>query len=389
MSRRFDERVDHVRRFVDRLFGDIDATVASVVADGWPEAMVRRGFEMHRHTWDVDALRVAFEAEVSAFGGPGALEQFVADGSGRRLRLVRPESITHIWPALPGAGLMPVLYGALLGVPQRVRPSSRGRHFAEHVVDLWPSEGSPLALVEDEQAWATSEVIVVSGSDQTLVEVRRLAEENRSPKRLVVTGYGHRVSLAVVVDHDELDLARTAASLATDVVMWHQQGCFSARAVLFRGADERLEELGAALGQAIAVREEQLDAAELDAAQLSQRAQAKGVAEFTAKVWGEGIGWAQRVDGPFAGEQVAPHVVTLHSVESLDALEAAVDVPSTQLQGVALEAAKSTHDGWAQALARLGATRVCAPGRLQAPPAGWLHDGRPNVLEWLRVVIDG
>ena len=43
-----------------------------------------------------------------------------------------PRSITHVWPALPGAGVTPVLLAAQLGIEhQSIRPSSRGRHFAE------------------------------------------------------------------------------------------------------------------------------------------------------------------------------------------------------------------------------------------------------------------
>ena len=369
-----------IRIFIDRLFGDLDATVESIVADGWPEAMVQAGFALHRRTWDVEALVAAFEAELAGFGGVEALEGFVKGPADRHIKLVRPESVVHIWPALPGAGLTPVLFGALLGVPQWVRPSSRGRGFAEHVASIWPEELPSLEVLGPDEAWSFADVVVVSGSDETVAEVRRQAPSAQ------VTGYGHRVSFAVVVDGDGVDLADVAAGLATDVVMWHQKGCFSARGALFCGSEERLEAFGELFGEAIAREEKRLDATQLEQTELARRAQARGVAEFTSTLWGDGVGWAQRADRPFAGEQVAAHVLTVHRVASLAELDEAVSVPPGQLQGAALCAPSSVRDAWADTLAGLGVTRVCVPGELQAPPAGWLHDGRPNVLGWLRAV---
>ncbi len=369
-----------IRKFVGRIFGELDRTIEAVVADGWPEPMVRAGFELHRKTWEVDALVAAVEAELAGFGGVASLDGFVEDSAGRRVKLERPESIVHIWPALPGAGLTPVLFGALLGVPQWIRPSSRGRRLAELVGELWPDDLASLQVLGSDEAWSFGDVTVVSGSDETVAEVRRQAGG-------AVTGYGHRVSFAVVVDGEGVDLDEVAEKLATDVVLWHQTGCFSARGVLFCGSQERLEAFGELLGSAIDAEEARLGAKALDQDELAQRAQARGVAEFTSSLWGSGVGWAQLVDGPFAGERVAAHVVTLHRVESVDALAEAVSVPRGQLQGVALAAPAGQRKLWSEALAKLGATRICLPGELQAPPAGWLHDGRANVLGWLRGVM--
>jgi hypothetical protein len=38
----------------------------------------------------------------------------------------------------------------------------------------------------------------------------------------------------------------------------------------------------------------------------------------------------------------------------------------------------------AAALASLGVSRICAPGRLQAPPLAWRHDGQPVLLPLAR-----
>ena len=387
----YSQRLGAVRAFVDGLFADQDALVEAVVGDGWPEQMVREGFSLHRQTWTADDLDQALRAELSGLGGAAALEHFVEDPAGCRVRLERPKSVVHIWPALPGAGLTPVLFGALVGASQWIRPSSRGRNFARQVADVWQQaagKGAPeINLLAPDDDWTFGEVIVISGSDETVSEVRRRARVAAGARRTVVTGYGHRVSFAVVVDDEKLDVDEVAARLATDTVLWHQTGCFSPRAVVFCGSKRRLEIFGKALGDAIGRAEQRLGATELDRGQLAGRAQTRGVAEFTTTVWGDGIGWVQKIDGPFSGERIAAHTLGLHRIESIDELAEEVEVPSTQLQGVALQAPDAGFERWAAALAELGATRVCRPGRLQAPPAGWPHDGRPNVLEWLRATV--
>jgi hypothetical protein len=391
------ERVESLREFIARIFAEDEtsdsdelsgfgAMLAAVVADGWPEAMARAGLELHRETWRVDELSRAIEAELGALGGIAALES----GAGP-YRIIKPESIVHIWPALPGAGLTPVLFGALLGVPQWVRPSRRGRNFAEFVARYWPTEIAPLKLLQPDDSWRFADVVVVSGSDETVAHIRRRVEDDSDDDSsgipTIVTGYGHRVSFAVVVDGEGVELQQTAAKIAFDTVMWHQMGCFSPRAVLFKGSPARLEELGARLGEAIAAEESRLDARELNSAELARRAQALGVAEFTTTIWGSGVGWVQICEDEFRGERVSAHTLTLHPLESLERLDEVLAVAPQHIQGVALQAPDDEYERWAQALSKAGATRICAPGKLQAPPAGWPHDGRPNTLEWLRATL--
>ena len=88
------------RAVVDGLWADKERLVESVVDDGWPEKMVRAGFQRHRRTWDVEELAESVEAELS-----------VASAVSGQYRLVWPRRVHHVWPALPGAGMTPVLMG--------------------------------------------------------------------------------------------------------------------------------------------------------------------------------------------------------------------------------------------------------------------------------------
>lgn len=360
-------RRSETRQFVDALWAHERELVDAIVADGWPESMVQAGLKMHRQSWDVDALAESLKTELRG----------VAES--RHHRLVWPTWVHHIWPALPGAGVGPVLVAMLLGIPQRVRPSRRGMAFARYFADL-----AGLELIEPGEDYNDADLVVVSGHDDTVEAVRRA----KKPGGRVV-GYGHRVSLALVIDDPSgsVALSTIARKIASDVVMWHQQGCFSVRAVLFCGSHERRRHFCRHLAEQIAEREKVWAADDPGDAELAARAQALGVAEMRGEVWCQGVGYVRAADTPFDGEHEAIHSVTVHSVDDAGALAQAVDVAPDQLQGVAIAGAWRRHrQRWIAALARLGATRVAPAGALQSPPATWWHDGQPNALSWARMV---
>lgn len=387
-------RISFVRRLVESLFTRFEETVEAVVADGWPEAMVRRGFMLHRRTWDVDALCEALEQELRGVGGVGALERFSDAGGTATLssRVFPPRAMVHLWPALPGAGLSPVLFGWLLGARQIVRPSSRGTYFAQLLLERCREldhQGRPMLELELgalDKRWKELDAVIASGSDETLLMLREFLDHPPHRGRPTLLGYGHRVSFGVVVDDGTPQAFEIARDFATDIVMWHQLGCFSARAMIFCGPHQRARQFAAALGAAIAEAERALDARQLDEATLARRAQARGVAELLGTLHGDGVGWVQLANSPWYGDTVSAHTVTLHTLSSLGELHHALKVPPHQLQGVALHAPPQARAAWREALARRGVTRICAPGALQSPHAGWMHDSIPNTLDLLRIV---
>ena len=359
-------------RFIDDLFDRSDAMIDAVTTDGWPAPMVREGVRLHRRTWDVDVIHAQLERELDAL-------------LGEDVHLTPPDHVVHIWPTLPGAGLTPVLYGALLGVDQSIRPASEAGRFADVVAEVWQSvDGLPrLDLLDATDDWTFGDVVVVSGTDETLREVRDELDEKRGPRAVTMTGYGHRVSFGVVPDPTAIDLEETALAFGRDTVLWHQTGCFSLRGVLVGGPEGAGRDFAERLGAAIAQWEERLDARPDDPGIIARRTQAHNAADFEGRALGDGFGWAELTDEPFRGDVPAPHVVTCHAIDGPDDLAERVDLPAHHLQGVAL--ANSDDRGrWVDALTALGATRICEPGALQTPPGDWLHDGRPNVLGWIR-----
>lgn len=381
-----------VRQLVDSLYEHHDETVQAIMADGWPEPMVREGLAMHRRTWKVDALEESLERELAGFGGLRALRHFANPGGQHDVsaRLFAPKKMIHIWPALPGAGLTPVLMGWLLGAQQIVRPSSRGRYFAELLhtrsKEILGSKDDEFELLfgAPDDRWRQAEALIASGSDETIAALRKFLDRPGHRGRPTLIGYGHRVSFGVLVDDGSHTAFEQAAQFATDAVMWHQMGCFSARAIVFCGTHARSTEFAERLGAEIALCEERLDARKLDEASMASRAQARGVAELMGHVHGHGTGWAQPRNTPWYGDTVSPHTLTVHTISDVHELPQIIKVPTHQLQGAALYTTPHVRRTWCEALAALGVTRICAPGMLQSPSPSWLHDGQPNVLDLLR-----
>ncbi|MEZ4458628.1 MAG: acyl-CoA reductase [bacterium] len=322
-------RLVTARGWVTRLLSS--EAIAAVVADGWPEPMVHAGFRLHEHTWNVDAIIREIQRENVPV---------------ERL----PRHVQHVWPALPGAGVTPLLYSYLVGVPRNTfRPSRRGTNFGTLAQEV--------GLERQDEIYA--DVVVASGSDDTIAALQKLNHAR-------VVGYGHRVSIALA---SKLD----AVGHAADVVMWHQQGCFSLRGIVFVGSDHDARTFCAALAEQIAEHENCWDARPGELG-LGQRAQALGVAEFTSEVFLAHYGFVTLSAQPLDGAWRAPHAVQVVRVERAEQITSAVAIARHHVQGVSIDDERFRDVAW-----RLGATRVCRPGSLQAPEPEWQHDGLPNV----------
>lgn len=324
--------------WVERLLS-ADA-IHAAVQDGWPEKMVRAGFKLHQYTWDVDAI--------------------VADV--RRNSSLPVDSVAHIWPALPGSGVTPVLYAAAAGVPnQMVRASSRLQHFTRYAVESAPF----LELAQD--GWTNADVVVVSGSDET---VNAVSAEVLETTRVV--GYGHRVSLAIVESGQDV-----AREVAHDIVMWHQQGCFSVRALVFIGRENEATEFARELAAEIARWEGAWDT-QPTPAMATIRHQARGTAELLTEVFGSGFGFTCLGTGSVSADAPAPHSVRVFPMNSFEEALNAISIPQAQRQGVSLSCEETHRTNCSERLIETGFTLVCRAGELQKPPATWPHDGRPN-----------
>lgn len=252
---------------------------------------------------------------------------------------------------------------------------------AEHVaVVTWPGGADELEDLATERAT----IVSVYGSDGA---VDALMRRCRFPTRFL--GYGHRVSFGVLGPQDAAigpaSLRRRAEEIALDAAAYDQRGCMSPH-VLFvsRAAPWTADEVGKALAEwGFPAAEERMPRGRLSTEVAAGIQQARGVAEFTCRVY----------ESPTALTIVhdetrfvpSPGGRTLHVVPytTVDDLLTALRPLAGAISVVGLQHATAGRSTLIHALGRLGVRRVTRLGRMQRPL--WLrdHDGRPRIGDWV------
>lgn len=226
-----------------------------------------------------------------------------------------------------------------------------------------------------------ADAVLAYGSDATIAAV--LAAR---PGRLTLAG-GHRES-AVVLFRDALDrpgaAPRLARAIARDAAVYDQSGCLSPQVVLVEeGAAVSPADLARHLALALVAAERDLPPGPVP---LPDAAVARLFLEDSRLLARAGGGLVLPPSGPVPPAVVllpglparpAPgfrvlQVVPFRGVPDLPALLPAL---AGRLQGLAVAGDRRRL---AAALARAPAyrpCRLCAPGRLQSPPAGWPENG--------------
>ncbi|MBW2272865.1 MAG: hypothetical protein JRG96_06315 [Deltaproteobacteria bacterium] len=362
---------------------------------GFHPETVRAGLELGLSHWSGDALRAVVAGELG-FGAtaPPAYPRRGATACGFPLTSVL------LAGSIPMPTLLSLLLPLVLGSPVLAKPASRDPVTADLVAaslaEIDPLLGRCVALNtfshDDEAAAAlffASECVVATGSDETLA---RVATRVAPPQRLVA--YGHRLSLAVVSGAAMRGdaLRETAAGLATDIALWDQLGCLSPLVVFVEG-----EHAGAALAdelaRALAAAGRRWPRGDLSTAAAAQIRSERSEAEMRRAAGRalrvhacEELGWTVVLEDD-ASQRPAPlhRFVRVSPVSSRAELLCALQPLAPHLAGVALAGFGGETRELSRALLDLGASRVCAPGRLQAPPLGWHHDGQPLLLPLARL----
>ncbi len=240
------------------------------------------------------------------------------------------------------------------------------------------------------EALLAADCVSATGGDASIAA---LAARVRPPRRFIPSG--HRLSVAALGPAALAGAALDAAAdgLALDVALWDQLGCLSPLAVYaVGGSDTSADRLAERLAHALAGLERRLPRGRPDAAAGAaflcecDAAELRGAADGRTRLLG---GAAQRfavVREADAALRPAPlhRFIRVHPVNDTQTLRAALRPLAPHLAGVAIAGFGSETGAVARSLAELGASRVCRPGELQAPPLAWPHDGRPVLLPLAR-----
>jgi len=420
--------IDAIAQTARDWLDDRDAILSRTAAElepalGLAAGMLERGlgytFEALRH----DALErlVAEQAE-----DPLALERIVSSITDGPRRLLGPDVVLHMLAGnVPGLAVPAVAVALIARSVVVVRDSTRQPLLTARFVDTLAARAPDLAAMIVPVAWRSQggtapsalarhvDRVELYGADDTIARLSGGFEQADVVRR------GTRVSAALVTGDfdDDFDAsaadndARSAAqSIALDVVMYDGLGCLSPSVVVVEGDAARAERFAVALGGALeeierrwprrrrdlrteASRRAFLDAAE--AAELGGRGRlimagsttgAPDVAGATSPVSATGTSWAIRFD-PDGGIECGPgtRCVTVIRTRDRSATLARLRAAVSPLAAVGVASSDAEPATiLVEQLEEVGATIVCAAGRMQAPPIDRDPDGGRRLADLLR-----
>ncbi|HTH46622.1 MAG TPA: acyl-CoA reductase [Candidatus Limnocylindria bacterium] len=389
---------------------------------GFGAATLARGLDGFFRSLTVENLNGLIAQDL---GEGRRLDEFaapMAELRAGRLALARgPELIAHIAAGtLPNSTLTSMVLGLLLKSAQFVKCGRGAVYipwlFAHSLAELEPKMGGCLELANwaggtpdlESALFAEADCITAQGSDETLEDLRR-----RVPGRSRFVGYGHKLSFGFVgMEMMSSYMARKIAErAAADVTAWNQMGCLSPHIFY-------VEDMGATsaegfadlLATALAEREQAEPRGELSPEDAALIAGRRSLHELRAarhaaacdeavttprgaffetpnpatKVWASdgSTAWTVVFEAdPRFHVSCLNRFVYVKPCRNLGEALHHADPQRGRVSTVGLGVTEGRAAELAVQLAHWGVPRVCPLGKMQEPPLGWRHDGRPALGE--------
>jgi hypothetical protein len=392
------ELVDVLGRFGERLLDQEDPLRAQARLwlpreSGLSVPMTDLLLDRMARDWTRPALERLLREE---FPDPRVLEGFRPGPRPDLVRALGPAPAFHVSAGnVPGVGATSVIRSLLVRSPVLLKPG-RGdvvlpvllaRSLAEDDPDLaravavtyWPG-GTPSAV--EEVGLRQARLVVVYGGMETVARLRA-----HLPDTTPLVAYRHRISLGVV-GRSRLksrgEAEAVAAQVAEAVSAYDQAGCVSPHVVWVEdGGAVGPRQWAELLAEAMEVASTRLPAGPKSPV-LAARIQQHRALSAMKEAGGEGPGlWMSpdlawtviyQADGePGAG--CGGRLVRVQTLERLDDLPSLVGDQGPWLQSVAVAADEDRTAELAEALGRIGVSRITTFSRQPWPSAWWTHDG--------------
>lgn len=356
--------------------------------------MIGRVLDRMAADWRAGPLRELLRAEL---GDPRVLDGFrpAPRGHGRTMAM-GPRLATHVFSGnVPGVAVTSIVRSLLVkaatlgktAVGEPLLPALFARAIAEEDAAL----GECLAVTYwhggDEEmeraALEHADAVIVYGGREAVTSLR-----GKAPPEARFLAYGPKLSFGIAA-RDALT-PETAHAAALDASTFDQQGCVSPH--LFyaeEGGPVSPREWAEMVAKEMAAVERELPRGTLSPGEASAIRQLRGHAEFAPALdlhaSAEGTAWTVIYDPEPAFEaSCLNRVVRVKPVASLDDIPPLVRGYGDVLQTVGLTASPDRAATLAEALGRLGASRVAPLGQMAWPPPWWHHDGRPPLRALVR-----
>ncbi len=303
-----------------------------------------------------------------------------------------------------GIGIWDIVFCLLCKTPVLVKPSSDEpilpSLFAQSLARFAPELASAVAVIPFESereelidaAIKESDAVIAYGTDETVQTVKR-----KIPAKVKFIERGHKFSVAIVAE--EFADERTADLLALDISRFDQRGCLSPQVcfVTERGTRGTGHEFGLKLAQALERISDELPTNlhegekasvtqfRLTCEMLGARVLSPPDASWTVVIWDTEHG-TRDTEVKAKWQKVACSARTIHivTVDSLDKVFEELRPLGKFLQGVAVAMDSAEAEQVAEAVGRMGASRICSVGQLQTPPIEWSQDGKHLISELVR-----
>lgn len=232
------------------------------------------------------------------------------------------------------------------------------------------------------------DAVVAFGDDETLATI---ASTLNPTARFVA--YGSKASAGYITREalcSEAAARRIARAAALDLSLYEAEGCLSLHALFAENGGtipvERFAELLADAMRDIAV---DIPPARPDARTSARRAAARDLAAFRtneAVHSNAGAGYLAILNPPFEEPPLfLPQTIGVRAVDDSSRAAEYFERHQIALEALAVTAARADLLALA---ARCRVARVAPFGRLQAPPLGAFHGGRPRIAEFVRWIGD-
>ncbi len=386
---RLADPADPLRQEADRLLP---------AATGYSPAMATLILDRMAADWGPEPLHRLLRAEV---GDAAVLDAFTATGGGGRVRAYGPDLIFHVFAGnVPGVAVTSLIRALLVKAPSLGKLASGEPVlpvlFARALHSMDPELARALAVTywpggSGDAEWRlleAADVVVVYGGPEAVGSFR---ERIPASHRLIV--HGPRFS-AGLVEREAMRDPELPRHIARAVATFDQHGCVSPQALWVEDPNGRESEgFAEALAEAFEELEEELPRGRISPAEASAIQQERGAAEMrgyggTARVLASpDTAWTVVLDHePAFRASCLNRFLHVHPVDSLDEVPDLLAPAAHRLQSVAIAAAPERQARLADALARIGASRITSFHRIPWPPVEWHHDGRGPLRELLRWV---
>jgi hypothetical protein len=381
------------------------ALEAGPAATGFSAEVLAAGLDAFFQPLTGDNLEALLRQEL---GRAQRLDDFAPDedeGHGERAAMaIGPRLLAHIAPGnIPAPALMEMALGLLARSAQFVKCGSGQslvpRMFAHSVYEADRKLGACLEVASwkggseslESALFAEADCIVATGGDETLAAIRR-----KLPPSVRFIGHGAKVSFGYITRQAlERHADALAGQASADVTAWDQRGCLSPHVIYVEagtsGAGEAFADLLAGKLEALEKTHPRGALSVGDAAAIAARRafyEVRAAHSPETRMWAshQTTAWTVILENdPRFQISCQNRFIFVKIVENLaQALQGAEPVRDA-ISTVGLACAPAQTHELARHLARWGAARICPLGRMQHPPLGWRHDGRPplgDLVTW-------